>query len=357
MKGALFIAVIFAFCMILSTGCTSQPSDQVNAVSTENSQETGTAEDYTSGAEEEQTAQAGSSSSSETELMYPDAYGRGERVYFNDKTNEQYSAGDSKITMSIYTESTKTSNGFYVKNMDTGEKAWIKPASGNKFVLLSVTVAPMGAYSQTYISPYTSDFMLIDGSNEYSPILEICDDPSVIIKNKESYDEPLNEEYVFNNIGEIYVGQNIYRSLNKKDGSGSKSGWLLFEVPDSFEVTKDTYLEMDLGNDDVHWKLFDIIASIVVSKSPTTGDITVRFDGGTEAQVIGSINVDVTLPDGTTNSDSITADGNQIPIGSEMTVSGSKPGEGEDHVVVYFIRSDGSKIIKYDDYLSAAARI
>lgn len=116
---------------------------------------------------------------------------------------------------------------------------------------------------------------------------------------------------------------------------------------------------MNLGNDDVYWRLLDIIASIDVKKSPTTGEIKVRFDGGTEAQLIRSINVDVILPDGTTNSDSLTPAENQyqIPIGSEIVVSGSKPGEGEDHVIVTFIRRDGERIVKYDDYLSAAPEI
>lgn len=124
--------------------------------------------------------------------------------------------------MSIYTENIKTSSVLYLKNMDSEAKSWIKPKSGENFKLISITVAPMGGYSQSYISPYTSDFLLIDGSTQYSPKLEICDDPLVEIEDIVVHDKSLNERYVFDNFGEIYVGQNIYRTLNKHDYSGSK---------------------------------------------------------------------------------------------------------------------------------------
>ena len=355
MKGFLLIVLLIVFSFALSAGCTSQDSGQDKSLTDESRINSETITDSSSLSETYTPKETYATSSSG--LMYPGAFGRGERVYFNDASNKQYVAGESKATMSIYAESIKPSNGFYVKDMKSGEKGQIKPKSGYKYILLSITVAPTGAYSRSYISPVTSDFSLIDGQNKYFPVFEICDSPYVNIVNNYIYDQPLNEKYVFDNIGEIYVGREIFRSLNDAEGSGSVSGWLLFEVPESFTINKDTYLKMNLGNTDFYWKFFDIIAFIDVSKNPTTGDVSVRFDGGPEAQLIGSINLEVTLPDGTTNSDSIAADDNQIPVRSELTVKGSKPGEGKDHVVVYFIRRDNEKIVKFDDYMSAAVRI
>ncbi|MDD4127681.1 MAG: hypothetical protein PHV39_08350 [Methanomicrobium sp.] len=293
-------------------------------------------------------------------LLYPDAYGRGDRVYFNDATTHQYLKGESGSTMSIYVENMKPSSGLYVKNLDTGDKSWIKPESGKEFDLISVTVSPTGAYSESYNSPFTWEFTLIDGSKTYSPKLNICPEMGVnIVHDLYHNNEWINEKFTFENFGEIYVSQNLHNFLNSKAGSDSISGWLLFEVPESFEITKDTYMKMNLGSNDIYWKFFDIMAAVTVSKNPTKGDIVVKFDGGPETQIIESINVKVILPDGTVNVASLTSDENQsqIPIGSEIIVSGSKPGEGEDHVIVYFTRMDGQKIVKYDGYLKASPRI
>lgn len=71
--------------------------------------------------------------------------------------------------------------------------------------------------------------------------------------------------------------------------------------------------------------------------------------------MIQSIEVDVIQPGGTKNSDSLSLEPgySTIPIGSEVTVPGSKPGEGKDHVIVSFVRKDGQTFVRYDGYLGS----
>ncbi len=287
--------------------------------------------------------------------LYPDALGRGEKVYYNDDTLKQYSSTNEKAKIAITVDELKHTSSYYVTDIKTAKKVWVNPASGEKFFLVGVTVSPVG-FSETYISPKTSDFALVDGSNTYPPKLEICDEMDAVIQNSRYHDEALNERYGLP-YGEVYVVQSFFGSLNKAEGSGPVSGWLIFDVPDTFTISPDTYITLDLGTNVVVWKLFSIMADVSVSKNPITGDIKVLFNGGPEAQVIQSIEVDVIQPGGAKNSDSIPLEPgySTIPVGSEVTVSGSKPGEGKDHVIMSFVRKDGQTFVKYDGYLGSGA--
>lgn len=287
---------------------------------------------------------------------YPNAISRGERYFYNYNTKSQTKERDSNSDFSIIVNDFKYKNDYYVTDLKTGNKVWVTSPSGKRFLFVSVTVGPITT-NERHTSPYASDFKLVDGSNSYSPKLNVCPEMNVVIENLQTYDESIKDRYTLPE-GQIYVKQGFFASLNEAKGSGARSGWLIFEVPDTLTVSRDTYVTLSLGPELSVWKLFDIMASVSVDKSPLSGDIGVTFNGGPEAQMIYTIEVEVIQPGGIRNIDSISIESGQrsIPATTKITVPGSKPGEGKDHVIVTFIRRDGERIIKYDDYMEAKPR-
>lgn len=287
---------------------------------------------------------------------YPNAISRGDRYFYDYNTLSQSKERVSNSDFSIIVNDFKYKNDYYVTDIKTGNKVWVTSPSGKRFLFVSVTVGPITT-NERYTSPYASDFKLVDGINSYSPKLNICPEMNVVIENLRTYDESIKDRYALSE-GEIYVKQAFFGSLNKAKGSGAISGWLIFEVPDTLTVNQDTYVTLSLGPELSVWKLFDIMASVSVDKSPLSGDIGVTFNGGPEAQMIHTIEVEVIQSDGIRNIDSFSIESGQrsIPATTKITVPGSKPGEGKDHVIVTFIRRDGERIIKYDDYIEAKPR-
>ena len=116
---------------------------------------------------------------------------------------------------------------------------------------------------------------------------------------------------------------------------------------------------MNVGDDgEVYWHLSSLRADVSVKKSPSTGNIEATFKGGSsDAGVVRGIEIVVTKPDGTVNIGlrQLEEGESSIPVGTKVSAEGSAPGEGSDHVVVYLIRMDGEKFIKYEGDLAVEA--
>jgi hypothetical protein len=287
---------------------------------------------------------------------------RGERIYFNYNRPKPTKTRDGDVDVSIVVDGIKNARTYEVTDLRTAKKAMVNPGPNRKYILASITVNPVTT-SQTFISPPTTDFSLVDGSNTYAAKQNICPELNVIIDDKYQsnslrHDKELNERYALSDYGEIYVKRSFFGSLNKAEGSGPKTGWLIFEVTDSFEISENSYIVLQIGSDDVAWKLLDILAFVSVEKQPLDGSIIVTFDGGAEAQMVRSIEVEVILPGGSSNTDTMSIQSGQSSIltGTKITIPGSKPGEGKDRVIVTMNRRDGGRIVKFDEYVEVHKR-
>lgn len=293
---------------------------------------------------------------------FPTIISRGERIFFNYARPVPMKTRDGNIDVSIVVNEIKNARTYEVTDLKTAKKAMVNPGPNRKYILASITVNPV-TISQTFISPPTTDFSLVDGSNTYAAKQNICPELNVIIDDKYQpnslrHDKELNERYILSDYGEIYVKRSFFGSLNRVEGSGPKTGWLIFEVPDSFTVTENTYVVLQIGSEDVAWKLLDVLAFVSVEKNPLDGSIIVTFDGGFEASMVRSIDVEVILSEGDSNTDTMSAQPGQssIPIGTKITIPGSKPGEGKDRVIVTMNRRDGQSVVKFDDYVEVHRR-
>lgn len=287
---------------------------------------------------------------------------RGERIFFNDARPAPTTTRDENVDVSIVVNEIKNARTYEVTDLRTAEKAIVEPSPNQKYIFASITVNPITT-SQTFISPPTSDFSLVDGSKSYAAKKDICPELNVIINDKYlsnslHHDEELNKRYALTDFGEIYVKRSFFGSINSVEGSGPKTGWLIFEVPDSFAITDNTYVVLQIGSKDVAWKLLDVLAFVSVEKNPLDGTILVTFDGGFEASMVRSIDVEVILPGGNSNTDTMFPQSGQsnIPIGTQISIPGSKPGEGKDRVIVTMNRRDGQRVVKFDDYVEVHRR-
>lgn len=287
---------------------------------------------------------------------------RGERIFFNYARPTPTKTRDGNVDVSIVVNEIKNARTYEVNDLRKAEKARVDPGPNWKYIFASITVNPITT-SQTFISPPTSDFSLVDGSQSYAAKTDICPELNVIINDKYlpnslHHDEELNKRYALTDFGEIYVKRSFFGSLNRVEGSGPKTGWLIFEVPDSFAITDNTYVVLQIGSKDVAWKLLDVLAFVSVEKNPLDGSIIVTFDGGFEASMVRSIDVEVILPGGESHTDTMSAQSGQssIPIGEKITIPGSKPGDGKDRVIVTMNRRDGQRVVKFDDYVEVHRR-
>ncbi|UUX91878.1 hypothetical protein [Methanoplanus endosymbiosus] len=342
-----------------STALPSETPVKMNSVfSADKSAETdaGTSAEETVAAKAESAVNSGVSAVTAADYyMYPDAYEKYDIVYFDPSSGRSFTRYDSYTNSFIELGDLKTTKLYPVVDMKKGRTVTENADSGRKFVMLAVKMALEGDTIETFMSPSASDFTVIDGSETYEAKLNICPPMGAVIKNSQAEDEELVGSYVLEDLGDIYVGQTIYGKLHNMSVAGERTGWLVFDVPESFKLNKDTYLKMKVGDSgEAYWHLSYLRADVSVKKSPSTGNIEVFFKGGTDENVVGGIEIVVTKPDGTVNTElrKIEADEYHIPVGTKVSAEASEPGAGTDHVVVYLIRMDGEKFVKYEEDLS-----
>ncbi|MBN1432497.1 MAG: hypothetical protein JW931_06955 [Methanomicrobiaceae archaeon] len=285
--------------------------------------------------------------------LYPEAYEKFDIIYF-DKTSGRHSTKNSfNALFSAEPGDMATKNQYVVVDMGTGKSVIEKVDPGKKYMLQAVKMAPVGDTAETLDPPAISDFLLIDGSETYNPKTKV----SAAMGASVNADGLIEGEYIVENVGDVYSGRTIYGTLFSGSGVrvGEQTGWLVFEVPESFKPDKDTYLKMNFGDDgEVYWHLSYLRADVSVKKSPSTGNIEAVFSGGSDAAVVRGIEIVVTEPDGTVKTAlrEIEGDESRIPEGTKLSAEGSAPGEGTDHVIVYLIRMDGEKFVKYESDLA-----
>lgn len=288
--------------------------------------------------------------------LYPEAYEKHDLIYFDDFSGKFSDKNDFNAASIAELGDLNTKSMLTVVDMSDGNSVYEKADDGRKYILLSVTMAPVGESAKTFVTPPASDFLLIDGSETYEPESDICLALGAVVND----DGTIDGQYVIENIGDVYSSRTVYGTLWPSSGVtvGEQTGWLVFDVPDSFKLNKDTYLRMKVGEDEeVYWHLSYLRSDISVKKSPSTGNIEVVFKGGADAGVVRGIEIVVTKPDGTVNTGVREIEGSEseIPVGTKVSAEGSEPGGGQDHVVVYLIRMDGEKFLKYEGDLAVEA--
>ncbi|MBN2735204.1 MAG: hypothetical protein JXQ82_10190 [Methanomicrobiaceae archaeon] len=284
---------------------------------------------------------------------YPDALGIGESIWYDEDTYNQYPAGENKNDISVSVDEIRISETLYLKNLSTGSELPVMPSQGFRYLLVKVSAAPVGEYLIRHTSPVTNSFELLDSTEVYRPLLEISEDMGAIMKNETLWDTQVNENFVISNIGRIYVAKTMFSSLNDAGGSGPVSGWIIFEVPESFVISPDTYLKLSVGKNAVLWRLHDIRAYIDVYISPGSGNIRILYKGGPDQYLVTAISAALRKTDGSVILRSIekAEDEESLSPWSEIMIYGSGPVAGEELLTVELIRFDGEKYTKYRKFV------
>jgi len=133
------------------------------------------------------------------------------------------------------------------------------------------------------------------------------------------------------------------------DGSGPVSGWIIFEVPDSFVISPDTYVKLSPGKNDFLWKLHDIRADTDVYISPESGNIRIVYKGGPDQYLVSGLEATLEKTDSSVILKSVEKgeDEESLSPWAEIKIFGSGPVKGEELLTVKLIRPDGEKYTKY----------
>ena len=294
--------------------------------------------------------QTGSFSPGEMDEFFSDiasgARGYGEYVQYDEDEMEILSTGNERNDLSLSVEKTRIMNRIYLKDLYSGYEYEILPPGGFKFLLVSVTAASIADYLERHTTPGTGSFVVIDPSGNISPRLDLMESIGAVIKNEASWDTMVNGRFVIRGVGEIYVGKAVFSSLNAVAGSGVLTGWIVYDVPDNYSVSSDTYLELELGGEKVYWRLHDIQVDVQVRKNYDSGRITVIYNGGPESYLIRAIDAKVVKADGSVREEYIEADENEESLPKTEFFLAGTPGE-RDLLLIKMISSDGDEFVKY----------
>lgn len=274
------------------------------------------------------------------------AHGFGEYVLFDEEGMYIYPRGDDRNDLSLSVESTRLAKKLRIKDLYSGYDYPIYPKEGYKFLLVSVTAASVADYLEKHTTPPTGDFTVIDPSGNYSPLLLIHEDIGAVITNEVSADTWVNRLFTISGVGEIYVGKQIFSSLNSVEGSGAMTGWIIYEVPEDFILTADTFLQLEVGSDRVYWKLYDILVDLQVSKNYNSGKITITYNPGAEGHLVRAIEAELVKADGSVERRYDEADDEEHSLTqTEFSFIGTP--EDLDYLTIKLIRLDGEAIVKY----------
>jgi len=292
-----------------------------------------------------------SSSSEETEdLFFRDisetALGYGDYVLYDEDEMKTGSAGDERNDISLSVGKTRLMNRMNIKDLYSGYEYEILPPDGSKFLLVSVTAASVADHLERHTTPGTGNFTVIDPSGNISPRFNLDEGLGAIIRDEVAWDTMVNGRFVIKGVGEIYVGKNIFSSLNAAAGSGPLEGWIVYDVPDNFTVSSDTYLELELDGEKIYWRLHDIQVDVQVKKNYDSGRITVSYKGGPESYFVRAIDAELIKADGNLEKKYVEADAYEESLpGTEFFLTGT-PGK-QDRLIVKVVSSDGEEYVKY----------
>ncbi|MBN1432218.1 MAG: hypothetical protein JW931_05555 [Methanomicrobiaceae archaeon] len=274
------------------------------------------------------------------------ALGFGEHIRYDEDTMTKYPPGDERNDISLSIKGIISMYRLYIKDIYSGYEYTVFPDDGFRFFLVSVTAAPVGEYLERYISPMTRDFIILDPSGTYNPLLLISESAGVEIRNETTWDTMVNERFVIRNVGEIYVGETIFSSLNNVAGSGSISGWIIYEVPDSFSPSAETFIQLTLADEKVYWKLHDILINLKVKKNYDTGGIRISYNGGPESYLVRGIEAELVMSDGSVQVKSVDKGDDEESLSETEIWFAGTAGDG-DMLEVKVIRLDGEEFVKF----------
>jgi len=284
------------------------------------------------------------------ELFFQDivaeAHGFGEYVLYDYEDMKIYWQGDDRNDLSLSIDTVRFADKLRIKDLFSGYDYPIYPPEGSRFMLVKVTAASVGDYLKRYTTPATSNFTVVDPSGNYSPRLLIHEGIGAVIKNNPSPDATVNQLFSISGVGEIYVGKPIFSSLNSVEGSGTMTGWIIYEIPEDFRPTTETYLQLEVGNDMAYWKLKDILVDLQVTKNYNSGKIAITYNPGAEGHLVRAIEAELVKADGSVERryDEADDEDSYLPQ-TEFSFIGTS---GDiDHLTVKIIRLDGEEIVKY----------
>ena len=278
------------------------------------------------------------------------ALGFGEYLRYDEDEMKIYPAGDERNDISLSVDRTRMAGRISIKDLYSGAEYTLYPKEDSRFLLVSVTAAPVSRYLERHPSPMTRDFSVVDPLGNYSPVLEIIGDAGVVILNDTSHDTMVNERFVIKNIGDIYVSERIFSSLNNVAGSGSVSGWIIYVVPEEFFISEYSFLKAKIGDDEIYWKLHDVLVDLQVRKNLDTGSISISYNGGAEGYLIRSIEAELVRADGSSDSKKIEKADDEDCLGSTEIKFTGTPGE-TDLLTVKVKRLDGEEYVKYHRWI------
>jgi hypothetical protein len=274
-----------------------------------------------------------------------------EAYKYDGSTGMHYDGDDSRNTISMYAKQTTTCHSFYVQDQKSFELCDVKSSSGKMFYLVSLTTINIGSYGTNLYTPLPSAIQLIGEDASYLPEKDICPNLGAVIRNyntgQTSYrdeDQDMQDRFPIKDIGEIYIQEELYKT--NKDVV-SETGWLVFEVPESFDDSN-AYLLVDLGKTKPAWKLFDVQVEVTVEKNPIYSTIIATYRGGPGSGSVMDIDLEATLSDGQV----VTAKLKPV-IGEEAEVQGSS---GDDYVRVIVNLYSGKRYVLYDDIAQTKRR-
>jgi hypothetical protein len=271
--------------------------------------------------------------------VYPEAMALEERYRYDAATGRNYALSSSKNTISVYIEDTLLKDNYYIKNhQNIGDIVLCEPRSGYKFLLVTPHIVPLTT-SAVLSSPPTWAFTLIADGVEYAPRMNICDSLGVELItgiNHYLHNLAVSNDYPLQDIGILYV----QRKLNGGDDFYKESGWIIYEVPQSFK-TNNAYLVLDLGQTQPVWWLADLNVNVLVTKDRIHREVVAQFQGGSNYQSVRDITVKATLSDGTVVQDTL-----HPIVNEEVRLPGTS---GDDHVTVTVNSYSGEKYVIFND--------
>lgn len=278
------------------------------------------------------------------------ALGYGDYVLYDEDEMEIHSTGDERNDISLSVGKTRLMDRMYLKDLYSGYEYEIMPPDGFKFLLVSVTAASLADYLEKHTTPATGNFTVVDPSGNLSPRFNLDEDLGAIIKDEVAWDTMVNGRFVIRGVGEIYVGKDVFSSLNAAAGSGPLKGWLIYDVPEDFKVSSDTYLELELGGEKIYWRLHDIQVDLRVKKNYDSGRITISYNGGPESYFVHAIEAEMIKTDGSIEKKFVEADADEEYLPETEFFFSGTPGE-QDRLIVKVISSDGKEYVKYLDMI------
>jgi len=283
-------------------------------------------------------------------LIDPDSMAMETRFKYDDKTGKAYTSSQQQEmnTMAVWLMKTQEKNDYYFGTTSLGGSGSLErvlPASGNKFIFVTVRASVLKGYAY---SPPHWDFSLTDqDGNIYAAKNVLCEDYEGREVSLLVGDEPLVYEhnveisnlYKIQDLAKIYVQLKL--PYNEND---NQQAVIVFEVPEN--CNRDySYVNLDLAISDAKWSLAPVHCTVSVTKDQF-GKVKAVFQGGSGVDSIRSITLRVYKDDGSTEDTSI-----EPLVNAEGEIQGTKGVENRVQVIVNHY--SGSQFLVYDQYVKS----